>query len=395
MGLFSAAPRPPEQRAAWYAPMLQSTLVDDAFTVDASNTATSLQSIAVRSAADLVASLVSELPADVYRGKGRDKTEVSMPGYLEDPAGDGNGRQDWLYQVLMSWLLRGNGYGEALDWGRNGLFPTQVSWFYPDDCSGYLDGDGRVQWLVSGKEIPADRFVHRRVNPVPGRVLGLSPIAAHAASIGLSITSTRFGLQWFRDGAHPSGMLTNDEDELTPTTAREAKDRFVAALRGSREPIVLGKGWSFKEIQVAPEESQFLETQGWTEAQCARIFGPGIAEVLGYETGGSMDYSNVVDRRADVLVFSVDRWINRAERLLTWMLPRPQYVKLNRDALLQSTTLARYQAHAIALDKQFKTVNEVRDDEDLPPVTWGDKPLEPKPGAAPAKPTDGGDGNPA
>ena len=73
----------------------------------------------------------------------------------------------------------------------------------------------------------------------------------------------------------------------------------------------------------------------------------------------------------------------------------PQYVKLNRDALLQSTTLARYEAHAIALEKQFKTVNEVRDDEDMPPVAWGDKPLEPKPGAAPAKPTDGGDGNPA
>jgi hypothetical protein len=55
---------------------------------------------------------------------------------------------------------------------------------------------------------------------------------------------------------------------------------------------------------VPEEESQFLATQGYTEAQCARIFGPGFAEVLGYESGGSMTYANVESRASHLLVYS-------------------------------------------------------------------------------------------
>lgn len=385
MGVFSSprAKAAPRTEARSGVPAFASSSTTAGYLVDTSSASTSLQSIAVRSSVDLVASLVSELPLDVYSGRGNDKRERPTPGYLEDPAGDGTGRQDWLYTVLISWLLRGNLYGDVLEWARGGLYPTQIATHYPDDVSGYIDGDGRVQWLVNGRPVnDPSSFLHRRVNPVPGRVLGLSPVAFHAAQIGLSLTSTRFGAQWFQDGGHPGGILANSEDELKEADVERAKQRFMAMLRGNREPVVLGKGWSFEQVQIAPEESQFLETQGFSEAQCARIFGPGLAEILGYETGGSMTYANVVERRSDVLVFSIDKWISRADRLLSAMLPRPQYARLNRDALLRSTTLARYEAHAIALENRFKTVNEVRDDEDLAPVEWGDVPNEPKPAAA-------------
>lgn len=397
MGVFSERAKPrgvQESRSTFVVPIGSSA--DDGYAgVNTSLAETSLQSIAVRSAVDLIASLVSELPIDVFSGSGADRTERPKPGYLLDPAGDGAGLEDWAYQVMMSWLLRGNLYGEILAKSRSGYI-TQASLFYPDDVTGTLDGNGQVRWMVNGKDISASRLLHRRVNPVPGRVLGLSPIAFHASTIGLTLTTTRFGNQWFRDGAHPGGLLTNSEADLTPEQAATAKARFLASLRGVREPAVLGKGWEYKQIQVAPEESQFLETQGFSEAQCARIFGPGIPEVLGYDSGGSMTYANVVDRRADVLVFSLNKWLNRYERLLTAMLPAPQYVKVNRDALLQSTTLERYKAYAIAASNQWKTVNEIRDDEDMPPVSWGDQPNQ-KTAPAPTdqNPGDGGDGNPA
>src|SRR5690606_40207519 len=99
--------------------------------------------------------------------------------------------------------------------------------------------------------------------------------------------------------------------------------------------------------------------------------GPGIAEILGYESGGSLTYANVVDRDLHLLKYALNKWLLRLERLLSQFLPRPQYVKFNRDALLQTNTLQRYQAHAIALDKRFVTVNEVRNQEDLAAVEWG------------------------
>ena len=89
-----------------------------------------------------------------------------------------------------------------------------------------------------------------------------------------------------------------------------------------------------------------------------------------------MTYANVVDRRSDLLTFSLNKWLTRAERLLTELLPEPQYVRFNRDSLLQSTTLARFEAHGKALEDRWRTVNEIRDIEDLPPVAWGDLPNE-------------------
>lgn len=347
--------------------------------VTLSSAESNLQSVAVQSAVDLIASLASELPAHVYSGDGADRRQRTVPGYLLDPGGDGRGLADWAYQVLVSWLLRGNLYGEILEMSPSG-FPTQVALQHPDTVGAWIDRDGQVQWQVGGKPVDQpDRWMHRRVNPIPGQVLGLSPVEFHATQIGLSLTASRFGLQWFRDGAHPSGMLVNSEVMLNKDQIRGAKDLFMAAVFGSREPLVMGKGWEYKPLQVTPEESQFLATQGYTEAQCARIFGPGIAEILGYESGGSLTYANVDSRLTHLLILALNKWLRRFERLLTEMLPRPQYVRIDRDALLQSTTLDRYRAHESGIKNGWRTINEVRADEDLPPVPWGNEPFTAKP----------------
>lgn len=339
--------------------------------VDASSMASSLQSVAVAASTDLIASLGSELPVDVFRGRGLDRRQLPLPSQLEDPGGDGYGLEDWSYRVLMSWLLRGNLYGEEL--ARRPTHLTQVELFHPDEVSGWLE-DGRPVWHVNGRRVERG-FLHRRAYPMPGVIQGRSPIAYHAATIGVSLASTQFGSQWFRDGAHPSGMLTNSEVPINAEVAKTVKDRFLAALRGTREPLVLGKGWEYKQIQINPDDSQFLETMGYSEAQCARIFGPGIAEVLGYAVkGASLTYSNIADRDLHLLKYSLNRWLRRLERLLSEFLPRPQYVVINRDALLQTNTLQRFTAHGLALGDQWRTVNEVRAIEDLPPVPWGDQP---------------------
>lgn len=379
MGLWSGrgAPVQGERRTGW--PFLTLSQVGSLFAsagtpVNAAQGDNALQIIAFRSAVDLVASLSSELPAHVYRGTGSARVQLTMPRYLQDPGGDGYGLADWCYRALISWLIRGNAFGDILAFGPGGI-PTQVEWFNPHTVTGRMTADGKVAWAVAGKPVEdLDRFWHLRVNPVPGRVLGLSPVEYHATQLGLSLSSSAFGVRWFEDGGHPSGILANAEVDLDEDQVKTAKARFLAALRGSRDPIVLGKGWSYDAVQLSPEESQFLETQGFSAAECARILGPGLAEVLGYESGGSLTYTNVESRSAHLLVYSLNKWLRRLERVLTAMLPSPQYVRIDRDALLQSTTLERYRAHESALKNRWKVVNEVREDEDMPAVEWGDEP---------------------
>lgn len=379
MGFLDAFRRRPEkveeERATYWAPSVQ-TYVGASSQVSVNHN-TAAQSVAIRSTADLIASLTSELPITVYTGSRSKPREVPVPSNLEDPGGDGRGREDWMYRVLWSWLITGNTFGMPVDRDPLGRLRT-VDIINGDQISPSIEA-GKAVFYVNGKR--ADDLEHWRVNPVAGRLLGLSPIEHHAATIGVSLATTRFGREWFTDSAHPAGMLTN-KGNLTEPQAEDAKQKLLSK-RGTREPLVLGNGWEFSEIQISPEESQFLQTMGLSEAQCARIFGPGFAEILGYETGSKMTYANVVDRRQDLLVLGLNRWFRRADRLFSTLVPANQWVEINRDALLESTTQQRYNAHKTALDGGWRTINEVREIENLDPVDWGNTPKYTAPTATP------------
>lgn len=358
----SAIPLPNEGNANTYA------------NVDLRRADSSLQKVAVWAAVTLLARLVSSLPLDTYRRRGDGPpANIGNSRFLEDPAGDGQGLPDWLSQYMMSVLLRGNVYGKQI-LGPD-AYPTQIVLYHPDTVDGWRDlYTGQVHWYVEGRDLGASGVWHRRAYPMPGNLLGMSPIGLHMTTIGQGMAAARFGYQFFADGAMPTGMLRNTEVAIDKRVADVAKARWMAAMHGSREVAVMGKGWEYQAIQVAPEESQFLETQKYTAAECARIYGPGVPEILGYETGGSMTYANVDQRSLHLLIYSLDPWLTGLERMFTAMLPQPQFVKFNRAALLRMTTDQRYAAYQTASLIGLQTPNEQRAMEDWGPVPWGDKP---------------------
>ncbi|MEV4001004.1 phage portal protein [Actinomadura sp. NPDC049753] len=345
----------------------------------------SLQKIAVWGCVNLTATIAECMPIEVFSSDAPDKRKLPVPSWLADLGGDGHGLPDWLYQAVVSWMLRGNMYGLIPEGMRDTLrgTPTMIQLQHPDAVSVFQPfGETNPQWRFNGHEVPERDVWHRRVYPVPGRLLGASPIEYGSGIISLGVATTRFGLQWFHEGAHPSGLLTNDGN-LNQDQAKAAKERFMASLRGRREPAVLGAGWKYQAVQISPNESQFLETQGFTSAECCRLFGPGYAQVFGYGTDNSLTYANIEQRSLDLLTYSVDPWLVRLERVLTTLLPAGRNVKFNRKGLLRSDLLTRYRAHEIALRNKMGTVNEARAEEDLPPLDGGDEPLA---DAAPAPP---------
>lgn len=352
--------------------------------VDLNRTESSLQKVAVWACLNLVRTIVEILPLDFYTGQDADQRPVKPPRWLNDLGGDGFGLPDWCSQVVYSEMLRGNTVGLVEERDPLSGRPTLIVLQHPDWVSAYRNPiSGKVVWHVEGKQVDPSRIWHQRVNSVPGYPLGLSPVAMHALTIGTGIAAMRFGAQWFEDGAHPSGILSNEQRMLDQGLADTAKARFLAAIRGRREPVVLGKGWKFDAIQISPNESQFLETNNYTSAECCRIFGPALAEVFGYETGGSLTYSNIEQRSLDLLTYAADPWLVRIERMLSALLAAPRFARFNRAALVRTDLLTRFRAHEIALRNKWKVVNEVRDDEDMTPVEWGDTPATPGPGPTP------------
>lgn len=375
--------RPPEQRTPLGSPFTwgigQADFSATSFvpapgdvTSQASPTAASVQKIAVAACVSLAATIAEILPVDIYRGEGQERQQVRMPAWLADLSGDGQELPDWIRQAVYSGMLRGNLFGQVLERDARTGQPRQLVLAHPDVMSVRPAQGGGWSWTVAGQPISEAQIWHRRLNAVPGQKLGVSPIAQHALTIGVALSAENFGARWFADGAHPSALLSTTAN-LSEDSARTAKKRFIEALRGRREPVVLGQGWTYQQIQIAANESQFLETQKYTDAQCCRIFGPAFAEVLGYETGGSMTYSNREQRTLDMLTYAADPWLVRVERWLTSLLPAPQYAKFNRAALLKTDLLTRFKAYNIGIASKFMLADEVRDFEDWQPLTDAQK----------------------
>ncbi|MEU3563523.1 phage portal protein [Kitasatospora sp. NPDC006786] len=351
--------------------------------VDLTRAEASLQQVAIWACINLTCSAIETMPLDCYRCTSEGPKTIPTPGYLLDLGGDGHGTADWLWQAMYSWMTRGNQIGTVLARSPTGT-PTQVVLHHPDDVRPVRLDDGTYDWWINGRRTSAGSIWHKRVFPTPGHLMGLSPIGMHALTIGTGLAAARFGAAWFEDGGHPSALLTNTESNLDQQQAATVKARFLAALRGTREPVVFGKGWKYEQISVPANESQFLETMGYSSAECCRIYGPGYADVFGYETGGSLTYANVEQRSLDLLTYAINPWLVRMEKLLSALLPQPQYVRFNRDALVRTDLLTRFRAHEIALRNRWATVNEVRVLEDSGPVAWGDQPNGPTPAPPPA-----------
>lgn len=327
-----------------------------------------LGTVAYFASIDLLASLLSTTPLHCYRTVAGTKNEIDLPGWLADPAGDGQGLEDWLYQLLFSFLQRGNVVGEVLDRDVN-AWPTQVSLL---DFSRFRVRrvDGKLVWTSNGVVIPNANLWHRRAYTVPGALVGLSPLEMHARTLGIHLAAQKFGNDFFAADAAPVATIESDQP-IDQKTAREIKDRVTRAWK-NREPATLGRGLKYVAHSVTAEESQFLATQGYTAAEVARIFGPGVAEILGYESGSSMTYANVESRSIHLQVYALQRWFVRVERAISDLLPRGQTVRFDLKAMMRSTTLERFQSHALGISSHFMLPDEARAEENLPPLPDGE-----------------------
>ncbi len=313
----------------------------------------------------LLSDAVSTLPLDVFRND----EEIGLPALLASPAA-GWSLVEWVYAIMQSLLLRGNAYG--LITARSGprLTPAQVELVNPDNMTVMVDPDGRVAYRYKGREINREDLWHVRAFVTAGSPVGLSPIAYAQETIGLGLSTQRFGRQFFTEGASPSGILSIPTGTaMSQERVQAIKEMLRVATRGKRDPLIVTgtADTKWQSISIAPNESQFVESRRLGVAEIARTFGV-PPEMIGGEAGGSLTYATVEGRALDFVKFSLTPWIVRLEKAISDLLPRGQTVKFNVNALLRGTTKERYDAHKVALDAGFMTVAEVRQLEDLPPL---------------------------
>lgn len=322
----------------------------------------------VFAACRLLAGTVSTLPLKAYRRVGDER--VPMPGLPQlfyQLITDGE-LVPWLHRCMVSLVLRGNAYGWIT--ARDGFgFPTRIEWLNPADVA--VDDSAstaRPVWLWRGREIPREDVVHIPWFPVPGRVVGLSPIAQFAEVIGVGLNAQDYGSTWFANGGFPPGTFKNTEKTVTQDQADGMRSLLGRAMR-SGQPLVYGADWDYKAISVPPNEAQFIESSRMNATQVAAIYGL-PPEDVGGTRGSSLTYATVELNQLD-RTLALRPWLVLLESKFASLLPERQYVRFTADAIVRTDLRTRWDVHQVAVGMGARSIDEVRNLEDLPPLPDG------------------------
>jgi HK97 family phage portal protein len=364
MGLFRPEKRSHDPAAELY---VRSAHIGSAGVVVTAETAE--RHSAVWRAKNVYIDLISTMPVAAYRdGRTAPTYLTNQPSVVAMPSVTCD-QVSWVAQVVESLVMRGNVWGYITDIGPNG-WPSNVEIIHPDAVTPLWDWRSRtLEVRVFGEVVAPERLWHRAVNLTAGSPVGRSTVEAARTAIGSGIAAQKYGASWFAEGGHPSSLLTTDQT-LTAEQAEEMRQRWrTMVAEGS--VAVLSQGMDYKPVALSPADAEFLDTLQASGQDIARFFKL-PPETIGYDSGASMTYSNVESRWLNLLVASLNPLITVIERGWSDLLPRPQYVQFNRDALLRMTTKERYEAHDTALRSGWRSVNEIRELEELPPIPEGD-----------------------
>lgn len=312
----------------------------------------------------LIANAVSSMGLNRYSRATPGALPRAMPnGWLDRP--DARQTQsEWLHQVMVSALLRGNAYARVT--ARDGqLRPTQLTLAHPDKVH-LAAQDGKTTYRFGTEPVPAQDVWHFRGLTMPGAIEGLSPVAYAAATLGLDLSARKFASDFFDAGGNPVSIVKSGQ-QITQAQAETIKARFLAATR-DRAPMSMGDGLEFQQLTIKPEESQFLATQQANVSQIARYFlVPG--EMVGGSSGDGLTYSSVEQRSLDFLTYGVAWWLRRIEDAVFPLLARPQFVRFDVTGLLRTDLKSQAEVDNMRIAGKVLAPSEVRAGMTLLPLT--------------------------
>lgn len=346
---------------------------------------------AVFASVRILSGLLSSLPLKVYERQESSNADVEAtqhpvadlfrfgPNPDDTPAiyKEAIGRDYWLF---------GNSYSEqAIDWSTGETFDvfthhaSNVEPFRDDDD---LDRVGRprkkyaVRSYEGGERI-VDRsmMIHAPALGFDG-LCGASVVTLAAQSMGIALSGDNLAAQFNNNAAKPF-LIVEYPDYLDDEPHRRLVQDINNEWKGDDAfgSMLLEGGGTAKTLTMPLKDAQFLETRKFQgEEIAARWFGlpPHLAGYL-----DRAHFNNVEEQDRALLVFTLAPALVRIEEEFNRKIFRRAergrlYVKFNVDALLRPQQKERFEAHKSALMSGWKTVNEVRALEDLPPMPGGD-----------------------
>lgn len=313
-------------------------------------------------AVDIRAIAAKQISFDVERGG---QILPDTPQLLTQPDPE-ESRGAFIEKTVVSMSLAGNAYWRL---GRNDRGAVTTAYVMnPHDVVINHTASGRVTgYQYRGRTLAPDEVAHLARLRIPGSPYGLGPIQAAQVELRGAIDVSDYGANFLHDGEVPTGILATDLN-LNEENARRAAKQWQDTTGGRYGIVVLGGGLKYQSTFLSPKDAQFIESQQWNTTKVARLFAvPASLMLIGVE-GNSQTYQNVEQDWQSFVTFGLANDLTEIEDAFTRLLPRGSRAVANAAALLKTDTKTRYETHNLALSGGWRTVDEIREIEGLPPL---------------------------
>ncbi|MEZ5957758.1 MAG: phage portal protein [Hyphomonadaceae bacterium] len=345
---------------------------------------TSLQVSAVYACVALLSDTVAQLPIGVFKKEG--DRRIPQPDHpvsrlLAGNVNDYQQRRGLIKTGETCRQLHGNA---TIQVERENGQPVGL---WPLSAAPRRNANGRLAYQAGSDELnPAD-VVHVRGLSQDG-LNGLSPIAAAAQSIALSMYAENFGRKFFKNDAKSGGFILQPAD-LNPRAKRQkseslssGEDSGQGGPSNAHRPKILDPGAKYIPVTISPDEAQFLQTRGFQVEEIARLYRVPLVLIQSVEKttswGSGVEQLMIGFAQWTIAPLAMDWEQELSAKLLTdEERASGLYIRLDMRGLLRGDMAARASFYQSAVQNSWMTPNEVRSREELDPLPGGDVPFRP------------------
>ena len=324
--------------------------------------------VSVYRALQILTTSAGQLPLRLER-QGEVVTDGRLPKLVRKPDPEMD-RSDWIEQAVLSLALSGNLFLRKVTDRNGALIAARI--LPPAEVSITRNPKTRVvNYHHRGEKLTAADVHHQTLMRLPGKDRGLGPIQAARNEIGSAVDVRDYATNWFHGSGQPTGLLVS-KGAKTAEEAKAQRDRWNEAAADEDNPTgvrVIGGDTEYHPLLLSPEDAQWLEVRQFSVTEFARLFGIPSTLMLAAVEGTAMTYSNVEQEWLAFTRFTLMQYLRKIEEALTEISPLGQTIRVDVDVLLRSDTKSRYDAHRVGLEAGFLTLDEVREIENLPPLT--------------------------
>jgi HK97 family phage portal protein len=338
-----------------------------------------MRTSAVYACVKILAETVASLPLHLYKRSGNKKIKAEehplFSCLYEMPNAE---TTSFCFREVMmtALLLWGNAYARII---RDKQGHVKELWYLrPDLMTVSRDINKKLKYEYADENSGTIKYKPDQIFHIKGLsydgVKGLSPIGQMKEAIGLSLATESYGAAFFGNGARPGGVIEYPGTLKDPEKLRESWNKVFQGSKNSNKTAVLEAGAKFHTIGLPPEESQFLQTRKFQINEICRIFRvpPHLVGDLEKAT-----FSNIEHQSIEFVQHTVRPWLVRWEQEISRSLLSDEdrtiyFARFNVDGLLRGDYASRMQGYATARQNGWMSANDIRELEELNPITGGD-----------------------